>query len=170
MERRLAAPELDIDRWLNTPEPLSLARLRGKVVVIHAFQMLCPGCVSHAIPQAIRLHELARNLDLAVLGLHTVFEHHEAMTAIALEAFLHEYRVTFPVAIDRPSADGPIPRTMATYAMRGTPTTIVIDRDGFLVRHAFGQEDDLMLGLLLGTVLSQPRQGDAAPGTRDATT
>ena len=59
--------------------------------MLHAFQMLCPGCVSNAIPQARRLHEIAKSLDdLVVLGIHTVFEHHAAMTPVSLEAFLHE--------------------------------------------------------------------------------
>src|SRR5690606_20270412 len=40
-----AAPELQVSRWFNTPAPLSLAALRGRVVVVEAFQMLCPGCV-----------------------------------------------------------------------------------------------------------------------------
>jgi len=34
-----------VEQWLNTPKPLNLSDLRGKVVAIEAFQMLCPGCV-----------------------------------------------------------------------------------------------------------------------------
>jgi peroxiredoxin len=147
------APEIESDRWFNTDKSIALADLRGKVVVLHAFQMLCPGCVAHAIPQARRLHEFSRGSDLVVLGIHTVFEHHAAMTPVSLEAFLHEYRITFPVAVDKPADDGPIPKTMAAYGMRGTPSTIIIDRDGNLVRHSFGQEDDLALGLTLGSLL-----------------
>jgi hypothetical protein len=41
------APELDVVRWFNADEPVTLAGLRGQVIVIEAFQMLCPGCVSH---------------------------------------------------------------------------------------------------------------------------
>jgi len=41
------APPLQVAQWFNTPAPLSLEALRGKVVVLEAFQMLCPGCVSH---------------------------------------------------------------------------------------------------------------------------
>ena len=95
--------------------------------------------------------------DLVVLGLHCVFEHHAAMTPIALEAFLHEYRIAFPVAVDRPAADGPIPRTMAAYGFQGTPSTIVIDRAGLVVRHSFGAEDDLVLGLVVGGLLTDGR-------------
>jgi peroxiredoxin len=148
------APPLEVERWFNTDDPPTLERLRGRVVVLHAFQMLCPGCVAHALPQAKRLHEIAQRLDdLVVLGLHSVFEHHAAMTPVALEAFLHEYRIAFPVAVDRPSSDGPIPHTMTAYGLRGTPSTIIIDRSGRIARHSFGAEDDLVLGLTLGSLL-----------------
>ncbi|MDP1965569.1 MAG: TlpA disulfide reductase family protein [Reyranella sp.] len=149
------ASELQVERWLNTETAISLSDLRGKVIILYAFQMLCPGCVAHTIPQAKRLHELARGTDLVVLGLHTVFEHHAAMTPTALEAFLHEYRVSFPVGIDKPAVDNPIPRTMAAYGMRGTPSTIIVDRSGRLVRHTFGTEDDLALGMILGGLLNE---------------
>ena len=149
------APPIEAERWFNTDRPLALDMFRGKVVVLHAFQMLCPGCVAHAIPQARRLHEIAKGLDdLVVLGLHTVFEHHAAMTPVSLKAFLHEYRLEFPVAVDRPSQDGPIPLTMAAYAFKGTPSTVVIDRAGRIVRQTFGAEDDLVLGLVLGSLLN----------------
>ncbi|ODT16054.1 MAG: alkyl hydroperoxide reductase [Kaistia sp. SCN 65-12] len=154
-ETQVSAPPIEAERWFNTDQTLSLEMFRGKVVVLHAFQMLCPGCVSQAVPQARRLHEIAKNLDdLVVLGIHTVFEHHAAMTPVSLEAFLHEYRLTFPVAVDLPSSDGPIPRTMAAYGFKGTPSTVVIDREGYITRHTFGAEDDLVLGLVLGSLLS----------------
>ena len=144
-----------VERWFNTDRPIPLASLRGRIVVLHAFQMLCPGCVANAIPQARRLNEIAGSIDgLVVLGIHTVFEHHAAMTPVSLEAFLHEYKVTFPVAVDRASTDGPIPQTMAAYGFRGTPSTVIVDRDGRIARHSFGSEDDLALGLILGNLLS----------------
>ncbi len=154
---KMPAPELQVERWFNTETPLTLAGLRGNIVVIHAFQMLCPGCVAHSIPRARRLHELASGTDLVVLGLHTVFEHHAAMTPVALEVFLHEYRVAFPVGVDRASAGGPVPRTMAAYGLRGTPSTLVIDREGYLVHHSFGAEDDLVFGMILGRLMPTHR-------------
>ena len=52
----IVAPEIAVNRWFNTKEPLTLAALRGRPVLIHAFQMLCPGCVSHGTPQAEKAH------------------------------------------------------------------------------------------------------------------
>lgn len=144
-----------VERWFNSDQPITLESLRGQIVVLHAFQMLCPGCVATAIPQARKLNEIARSIDgLVVLGIHTVFEHHAAMTPVSLEAFLHEYKIAFPVAVDRASNDGPIPQTMAAYGFRGTPSTVIIDREGRIARHSFGAEDDLALGLILGSLLS----------------
>lgn len=142
------APELDVSEWLNVAAPIRLADLRGKVVVMEAFQMLCPGCVQVGLPQLARVSEQYASDDVAVLGLHTVFEHHEAQgSRTALEAFLYEYRYTFPVGIDRPDETGRgVPGTMRAYGMRGTPTLILIDRQGQLRRQVFGHVPDMRLG------------------------
>lgn len=139
------APEWRTTQWFNTPEPLTLAALRGRVVMVCAFQMLCPGCVSQGLPQAQRVAGLFQRGDVAVIGLHSVFEHHEAMGATALRAFLYEYRIGFPVGIDEPDGVS-VPRTMRTYAFEGTPTTLLIDRQGRLRRQTLGHVPDLQLG------------------------
>lgn len=101
------AQECEVAAWLNAPGPVTLAALRGKVVAVYAFQMLCPGCVAHALPQARELGKHFGSSELAVLGLHTVAEHDEAMNECALAAFLHEYRIGFPVGVDRRGARWP---------------------------------------------------------------
>lgn len=165
------APEWQIARWFNTDAPLSLGRLRGRVVVLHAFQMLCPGCVARGIPQAQRVAQLFAGAPVAVIGLHTVFEHHDVMTPAALQAFLHEYRIRFPVGVDAPGEKpDPIPRTMRAYAMRGTPTTVLIDVEGRIRAHMFGAHDDLVLGAQLGLLLAEarvlPEEVDAEPAQK----
>jgi peroxiredoxin len=149
------APELAVSQWFNAKQPLSLEALRGRVVLLHAFQMLCPGCVSHGTPQAERAHRMFRNTDLKVIGLHTVFEHHAAMTPVSLEAYIHEYRLTFPIGVDQPGEGVPIPVTMQRYQMQGTPTSILIGRDGKIRHQGFGQEDDMALGMIIGTLLAE---------------
>lgn len=137
-------PELDVSRWVGVKEPLSLAALRGRVVIVVAFQMLCPGCVEHGLPQAKRLRERFNPGEVVVLGLHSVFEHHDVMTPAALEVFMAEYRWPFPVAIDTADGDG-IPKTMAAFSMQGTPTLLIFDRAGRLRRHYFGRPDDMLI-------------------------
>lgn len=158
--RARQAPEWQTTEWFNTREPLTLESLRGKVVLLSAFQMLCPGCVSRGIPQARRVHELFRGQPLVVVGLHTVFEHHEAMGPESLRAFLHEYKVPFPVGVDAPDPEsGAIPLTMRAYAMQGTPTTVLIDAKGRVRRQVLGPHEDLMLGAELQTLLLEARAG-----------
>src|SRR3546814_15812684 len=79
------APAIEAVQWFNTDTPPSLDALRGRVVVIETFQMLCPGSVSHGLPQASRIHETFSRDDVVVLGLHSVFEHHEAQSPTSLE-------------------------------------------------------------------------------------
>ncbi|WP_082550019.1 redoxin domain-containing protein [Mesorhizobium sp. Root157] len=153
--QEVKAPELMVERWFNSADPITLESLRGRPVLLHSFQMLCPGCVAHAIPQVKRIAAMFREADLAVIGLHTVFEHHQAMTPVSLEAFLHEYQITFPVGVDQPSENGPIPRTMAAYGFRGTPSLVLIDRGGYIRHHGFGQEDDIALGFRLGMLMAE---------------
>lgn len=146
------APPLQVSQWLNVAEPITLAALRGRVVLLHAFQMLCPACVAHGVPQAARVHELFASRDVAVVGLHTVFEHHAVMGAEALRVFMHEYRVPFPVGIDTASARGGVPLTMSAYGWRGTPSMVLLDRQGHVRLNHFGAIDDLQLGALIGSL------------------
>jgi hypothetical protein len=156
MRQPPTAPDWHVSHWFNVPAPLTLAELRGKVVLAIAFQMLCPGCVAVGLPQALRAHAAFPGSDLAVIGLHTVFEHHEAQgTPEALTAFLHEYRIGFPVGIDARSDAGPIPRTMQIYGMRGTPTTLLIDRRGRLRLNQFGHLEDMRLGAAIATLIAE---------------
>ncbi len=157
------APAWRTTAWLNTSEPLDLERLRGKVVLLHAFQMLCPACVAHGLPQAQRVAQLFAGTPLAVIGLHTVFEHHQAMRIESLRAFVHEYRIGFPVGVDAPAPEGPVPLTMQAYAMQGTPTLVLIDAQGRLRRQVFGVHDDLLLGAELATLLAEIT-GPQVPG------
>ena len=76
------------------------------------------------------------------------------MTPVSLEAFLHEYRVTFPVAVDRPDGAG-MPATMQAYRMQGTPTLILIDALGRLRKQWFGAPDDITVGAEIMRLVSE---------------
>jgi hypothetical protein len=152
------APEWQIAEWQSSDGPLSLAGLRGKVVVALAFQMLCPGCVAQALPQMQRVRDAFPDGEVAVIGLHTVFEHHEAQgRRDVLAAFLHENRIGFPVGIDAQD-DGVLPQTMSAYAMQGTPTLLLIDRAGRLRMQRFGHIDDLRLGAAIASLVGETAQ------------
>lgn len=150
-------PEWQLSHWLNEDRAAPpLAAYRGRVLLVHAFQMLCPACVSHGLPQAKRVHSQLDAAGVQVVGLHTVFEHHEAMGLPALRAFIHEYRLSFPIGVDLANPSSPIPLTMQAWGLRGTPSLLLFDRQGRLRAHEFGAVDDLALGVALGQLLSEP--------------
>ncbi|MEW5685476.1 MAG: redoxin domain-containing protein [Pseudomonadota bacterium] len=157
MTAQIKAPDLRVSQWLNASAPITLESLRGRVVALVAFQMLCPGCVSHGLPQAKRIADTFSPDQVAVIGLHTVFEHHAANSPATLEAFLHENAIGFPVGIDAPAAApaDPIPRTMRAYAMQGTPTLILIDATGRIRRRSFGHVPDLVLGAEIAQLVGE---------------
>lgn len=148
------APELAVSEWFNTPAPLTLAALRGRPVFVHSFQLLCPGCISESVPQVQRIERIFGHTDLQVIGIHTVFEHHQAMTPVTLKAFLHEYRIRHPVGVDLADERLDTPVTMQRFALRGTPSSILIGRDGSILHQTFGVEEDLVVGARVAMALS----------------
>jgi hypothetical protein len=159
------APELIVSDWLNNSvgsdtdidffTPSLLKSQRGKVIVMHAFQMLCPGCVSHGIPQTQKIFELFPYEQVFTIGLHSVFEHHQVMNIEVLKAFIHEYRLSFPIAIDQPGNQSLIPQTMSLYGMQGTPTLIIIDKFGVVRLNYFGRLNDMAVGSFIGKLINE---------------
>jgi len=149
------APALQCTQWLNCQQALTLADLRGQVVVLEAFQMLCPGCVQHSLPQAQRLHRYFQHLGVQVIGLHSVFEHHAAQSEVALRAFVQENRLSFPIAIDAVSDAASMPLTLTAYGMQGTPTCVLIDRCGRRRAQHVGPLADLQLAAEITSLLQE---------------
>jgi peroxiredoxin len=149
------APPLQISQWFNTDRALSLDSLRGKIIVLSAFQMLCQGCVHHSVPQMRRVFDLFDPEEVVVIGLHTVFEDHAQMEPAALAGFIAHHQLTMPIGIDMPDGQRGLPLTMRAYQMQGTPSFILIDKNGLLRMHRFGQKDDLSIGAAIGQLLSE---------------
>ncbi len=159
----MTTPELTVSQWFNTDQDITLASLRGQVVVIEAFQMLCPGCVMHGLPLAKKVQQTFASDTVSVLGLHTVFEHHAAMTPVSLAAFLHEYRITFPVGVDAAGTES-IPKTMEAFRLRGTPSMLLFDKVGVLRAHHFGEVNEIRLGAEIANLLDKSVAEESRPG------
>lgn len=153
--KSIRAPELAISEWFNATAPLTLAGLRGRPVLLHSFQLLCPGCVTQSIPQVQKIERVFADTDLQVIGIHTVFEHHAAMSPVTLKAFLHEYRIKHPVGVDLADDRTGTPVTMQRFGLRGTPSSILIGRDGTIRHHVFGVEDDIAVGARIAMALAE---------------
>src|SRR3546814_15700338 len=49
------APAWTVSRWFNADGAPSLQSLRGSVVFVHAFQLLCPACVQPPVPPSLQV-------------------------------------------------------------------------------------------------------------------
>ncbi|OSY37420.1 MULTISPECIES: NHL domain-containing thioredoxin family protein [Pseudonocardia] len=128
---RVRAPELRGRRWLNTGgRDLSLAGLRGRIVVLDFWTFCCVNCL-HALDE-LRAVEQEFGDVLTVIGVHSPKFVHEADPA-AVEAAVERYGVEHPVL------DDPELITWDAYAARAWPTLAVVDPDGFVVARMAGE-------------------------------
>ncbi|MEQ3550254.1 redoxin domain-containing protein [Pseudonocardia nematodicida] len=153
---RVRAPELRGRRWLNTGgAELTLAGLRGRIVVLDFWTFCCINCL-HALDELRPVEEEFGDV-LTVIGVHSPKFVHEADPA-AVEAAVERYGVTHPVL------DDPELRTWDAYTARAWPTLAVIDPDGFVVARMAGEGHGPGLAALVRELIEQHgdrlRRGD----------
>ena len=93
----------------------------GRIVVLNLWATWCPPCRAE-MPDLQRLYENYRSRDVVVLGV----DQGESGTTAA--AFAQSLGIRYPILIDQQQQYGRV------YAALGMPTTIVIDRNGIVVR------------------------------------
>jgi DNA-binding beta-propeller fold protein YncE len=128
---RIHAPELDgaVD-WLNVPAPLSLAALRGKVVLLDFWTYGCINCM-HVLPGLRRLEEKYRR-ELVVIGIHSAKFANERKSE-NIRHVLVRYDIDHPVANDARF------EIWLAYGARAWPTLVLIDPEGYVVGTASGE-------------------------------
>ena len=93
---------------------------------------------------------------VAVLGLHTVFEHYAAITPVSLKAFAFEYKLRVPIGIDEPGL-GHLPKTRQSYGLFGTSSLVANDAMWRLRGNYFRSASDLQIGYQIANFLSELR-------------
>jgi DNA-binding beta-propeller fold protein YncE/thiol-disulfide isomerase/thioredoxin len=116
--------------WLNTEQPLTLAALKGKVVLLDFWTYGCINCI-HIIPNLKRLEEKYPN-QLVVIGVHSAKFDNEGETENIRKIVLR-YEIHHPVVND---ADFKI---WNAYDIVAYPGLVLIDPDGFIVNRWFGE-------------------------------
>jgi hypothetical protein len=206
------APNLQVSTWVQG-KPITIDNEKGNVVLVEVFQVNCPGCFLHGIPEAIGIYKKYKDKGLTVLGVATAFEDFdknnlenlqklvtsgevvgETYRALAQYGQLKDgnklpYKIPFPVAMDLLRKEGGaltdskvldfieanVPefssygdkdrqvlvervkhylstkiysaKTFEEYSLRGTPSSILVDRKGVLRSTFFGSN-----GILEGAV------------------
>lgn len=152
-QTRIRAPELNGARaWLNTPQPLSLTALRGKVVLLDFWTYGCINCI-HIIPALKRLEEKYGN-QLVVIGVHSAKFENERDTE-NIRRIVLRYEIEHPVAND---ADMKI---WESYNVRAWPTRVLIDPAGYIVGEIRGEGDDDVLDRSIATLIADFRKRGA---------
>ncbi len=128
---RVRAPEITGGRgWLNTDKPLSLAALKGKVVLLDFWTYGCINCI-HIIPDLKRLEEKYAN-QLVVIGVHSAKFENEKETE-NIRRIILRYEIEHPVYNDAEF------KVWRSYGVRAWPTQILIDPAGYVIGSISGE-------------------------------
>ncbi|CAN5290139.1 hypothetical protein BH10ACI1_BH10ACI1_03640 [soil metagenome] len=129
--QKLRAPELTGGTsWLNTDKPLSLAALKGKVVLLDFWTYGCINCI-HILPDLHRLEEKYGN-QLVIIGVHSAKFDNEADTENIRKIILR-YGIEHPVVNDSDF------KIWNAYGIIAYPGLVLIDPNGDIIGRWFGE-------------------------------
>ena len=116
--------------WLNTDGPLTLAQLRGKVVILDFWTYGCINCM-HVIPDLKRLEKEYPN-ELVVIGVHSAKFANESDTE-NIRRIILRYGLEHPVVNDRDF------KVWRAWGVQAWPTLFIIDPAGKVVSRYSGE-------------------------------
>lgn len=142
---RVPAPEFPAGLdWLNSDRPLTLADLRGKVVLLDFWTYGCINCM-HIIPELKRLEEKYAD-ELVVIGVHSAKFENEGETD-NIRRIILRYELEHPVINDKDF------EVWNQYGARAWPTLVLIDPDGKVLGFHSGEgiyePFDHIIGLMI---------------------
>jgi cytochrome c biogenesis protein CcdA/thiol-disulfide isomerase/thioredoxin len=152
-----AAPDFAaIQEWVNSP-PLTMAGLRGKVILLDFWTYSCINCL-RTLPYIRAWHEEYRDDGLVIVGVHTpefAFERE----ADNVRRAVRDHQIEYPVALDNDFG------TWEAFQNRYWPAKYFVDRRGRLRYVHFGegdyQESERGIRELLAESSSGPLVSDA---------
>jgi sugar lactone lactonase YvrE/thiol-disulfide isomerase/thioredoxin len=128
---RVRAPEITGGRgWLNTDKPLSIATLKGKIVLLDFWTYGCINCI-HIIPDLKKLEAKYAN-QLVVIGIHSAKFQNEKETE-NIRRIILRYEIEHPVYNDSEYA------VWQSYGVRAWPTQVLIDPAGYVIGGVSGE-------------------------------
>jgi thiol-disulfide isomerase/thioredoxin len=144
--------------WINS-KPLTLAQLRGKVVLVDFWTHSCINCL-RTLPHLKAWYATYRKDGLVIVGVHTpefAFEH----VTSNVEAAVKRLGITYPVVQDNAY------KTWDAYANQYWPAEYLIDKTGHIRHTHFGEgeygQTERLIRQLLGA------KGATAPAVPDLT-
>jgi len=149
------AAELQVGEWAKG-EPVTLAELRGEVVLLDFWGVWCGPC-RKAMPKLVELHEKYARDGLEIIAIHDASQDKASLLGGNWTG-LHLSAVPFRIAIDAAPQSAATNlvgqgRTIDAYGISTFPTLILIDQHGQVAAEA--SEEQIHL-LLYGRPLRKP--------------
>jgi cytochrome c biogenesis protein CcdA/thiol-disulfide isomerase/thioredoxin len=135
-----------VDSWINS-KPLTLASLRGKVVLVDFWTYSCINCL-RTLPYVERWYETYRKAGLVVVGVHTpefAFEHVRSNVERAVSSL----GISYPVALDNGYG------TWTAWGNRYWPAKYFVDRSGHVRYAHFGEGEYERIEAVIRTLLAE---------------
>jgi thiol-disulfide isomerase/thioredoxin len=120
------APEVEAREWLNAESPVSLAKLKGSVVVVEFWATWCPPC-RQSIPHLNAIYKKYKDKGLKIAGMTD--EDSEKV-----RAFLKKIPIDYFIGTGSDSG--------RVYGVRGIPHAFVMDKNGVLVWQGHPMAED----------------------------
>jgi cytochrome c biogenesis protein CcdA/thiol-disulfide isomerase/thioredoxin len=159
-----AAPAIGgIAKWLDTPgdAPISLASLKGKVVLVDFWAYSCINC-QRAITHVEAWYKQYSKAGLVVIGVHTpeyAFEHVTNNVAAGAKRL----GITYPVALDNDYT------TWDNYSNESWPADYLIDSTGVVRYASIGEGEYSKAEGFIRQLLSAAKPGIALPTATEVT-
>ena len=147
---RAPAPDFKGSVWFNSP-PLSVAKMRGKVVLVDFWEYTCINCI-RTFPYLRRWNQLYAPEGLIILGVHTpefAFAKNPQNVANAIKRF----GFTFPVVLDNDEA------IWNAFHNLAWPADFLMDKDGRLAYSHVGEGNYGDTELAIRKLLKEAKPG-----------
>jgi thiol-disulfide isomerase/thioredoxin len=128
--RILHAPAFAPGEWLNIPQPLSLASLRGRPFLIDIWEYSCINCL-RTLPYLREWHRRYHPW-LTIIGVHTP-EFPFGKERAQVEQAVREWEIAYPVYLDNDLA------LWEAYANRYWPAKYLVDSHGYIRYQSYGE-------------------------------
>lgn len=126
------APEFtQIAGYLNTDPTITIADLKGKVVLVHFWTYTCINCI-HTIPYLNEWYKNYSDKGLVIVGIHTPEFDFEKNIDNVKEA-VKDYKIKYPVLQDNNYA------TWNAYENKYWPRDYVVDTEGYIRYNHIGE-------------------------------
>ncbi|TSI09754.1 TlpA family protein disulfide reductase [Lysinibacillus sp. BW-2-10] len=132
-------------------DPINLSDLRGKIVILNFWATWCPPCRAE-MPHMQSFYEKNKDNGVEIIAVN--------LTALdegkqAVEKFVNEYGLTFPVVLDENGSVGKL------YEILTIPTSYIIDAEGRIFQKFVGSMDEqIMEDMIKSIQMYDEEQGE----------